>query len=58
MKMGTKSSWEEEQSFVAEERQESEWGKNKDKKIVMVKLIILRKKIHQVKEQQKIHSVW
>jgi hypothetical protein len=52
MRMGRKSSWEGEQWIIAQK--ESEGGKNRDKKIVMVDLIILEeKKNHQVQEPQK-----
>jgi hypothetical protein len=44
MKRDSKSSWEGEQWIVAQEK-EGKWrGKNKDTKIVMVKLIIQKKK--------------
>jgi hypothetical protein len=42
--MGRKISWEGDQWIVAQERGESEEGKNRDKKIVMVKLTTQEKK--------------
>jgi hypothetical protein len=40
MRRGRKSSWEGEQWIVLQERGRNEGGKNRDKKIVMIKLII------------------
>jgi hypothetical protein len=40
MRRDRKSSWEGEQWIVAQKRRENERGKNRDKKIVMAKLII------------------
>jgi hypothetical protein len=40
MRRGRKSSWEGEQWIVAQKKGESKGGKNRDKKIVIVKLII------------------
>jgi hypothetical protein len=40
MRRGRKNSWEGEQQIVAQEKRESEGDKNRDKKIMMVKLII------------------
>jgi hypothetical protein len=39
MSRGRESSWEGEQWFIAQEKEESEGGKIRDKKIMMVKLI-------------------
>jgi hypothetical protein len=43
MRRGRKSSWEEEQWNVVQEKGGNEGSKNRDKKIVMVKLIIQKK---------------
>jgi hypothetical protein len=44
MRKGRKSSWGGEQWNVIQEREESDGGKNRDKEIVMVKLIIQKTK--------------
>jgi hypothetical protein len=44
MKRVRKSSWEVEQWIVAQEKWGSEVGKNKDRKIVMIKFIIQKEK--------------
>jgi hypothetical protein len=58
MRRDRKSNWEGEQWIVDKRRREIEEGKKKDKRIVMVKLLIQGKKKHnkkyQVQEPQKV----
>jgi hypothetical protein len=44
MRRGRKSSWEGEQWIVALEKRESKGGKNRDKKIMMAKLILKKER--------------
>jgi hypothetical protein len=54
---GIKSSWEGEQLIVTQEMEGKQKGKNRDKKIVMVKLVIQEKTNTHTKPKTKKHQV-